>query len=51
MDQRITLPLCLGPMRYKSCLTGEAARRLSEVIRETAEMCGRGLIWFGRART
>jgi REP element-mobilizing transposase RayT len=51
MDQRITYHFVWGPIRYKSCLTGEAARRLREVIRETAEMCGRGLIWFGRART
>jgi putative transposase len=37
MDQRITYHFVWAPMRLKPCLIGEAARRLSELIREKAE--------------
>jgi putative transposase len=37
MDQRIVYHFVWGPMRCKPCLTGEAAKRLQELIREKAE--------------
>lgn len=38
MNRTLTYHFVWGPMRSKPCLTGEAARRLREVIREVAEM-------------
>jgi putative transposase len=37
MDQRIVYHFVWGPMRSKPCLTGEAAQRLRELIRQKAE--------------
>jgi putative transposase len=37
MDQKITYHFAWGPMRFKPCLTGEAAERLRQVIRERAD--------------
>lgn len=37
MDQRIVYHFVWGPMRHKPCLTGDAAARLRELIRERAE--------------
>ena len=37
MDQRLTYHFVWGPMRFKPCLTGRAAERLRELIREKAE--------------
>jgi putative transposase len=37
MDQRIVYHFVWGPMRSKPCLTGDAADRLRELIRERAE--------------
>jgi putative transposase len=36
MDQRIVYHFVWGPMRAKPCLTGEAARRLRDLIAEKA---------------
>ncbi|HLJ67009.1 MAG TPA: IS200/IS605 family transposase [Chloroflexota bacterium] len=36
MEQRIVYHFVWGPMRHKACLTGEAARRLRELIEEKA---------------
>lgn len=36
MEQRIVYHFTWGPMRSKPCLTGEAAERLRELIREKA---------------
>lgn len=40
MEQRISYHFIWGPMRSKPCLTGEAADRLRELIREKAEALG-----------
>ncbi len=37
MDQLIVYHFVWGPMRSKPCLTGEAARRLHELIRQKAD--------------
>lgn len=37
MDTRLTYHFVWGPMRSKPCLTGEAARRLYELLVEKAE--------------
>src|SRR5437868_6216981 len=37
MDQRIVYHFVWAPMRSKPCLIGEAARRLSELLRERAD--------------
>lgn len=37
MEQRITYHFIWAPMRWKPCLTGAAAARLGELIREKAE--------------
>lgn len=40
MDQAITYHFVWGPMRSKPCLCGQAAKRLRELIRETAAALG-----------
>ena len=40
MNQRIVYHFVWGPMRFKPCLTGKAAERLYELIREKAEELG-----------
>lgn len=40
MEQRITYHFVWAPMRSKPCLTGEAAQRLRDLIREKAEALG-----------
>ena len=37
MEQRIVYHFVWGPMRQKPCLTGEAARRLLDLIRQKAD--------------
>lgn len=40
MDQRVTYHFVWGPMRSKPCLTGQAARRLLDLLGEKAEQLG-----------
>jgi putative transposase len=43
MEQRIVYHFVWGPMRSKACLTGRAAQRLHDLIREKAEALGLSL--------